>query len=76
MNGVSIHLVVDDVAEALEWYPKAFGATVRRILHLPGGSPALADLDISGALVAVAAPFPGGPLATPATSGTTARRIT
>ncbi len=72
MNGVSIHLVVEDVAEAVDWYPKALGATVRRILHLPDGSPALADLDISGTLVAVAAPFPGGPLATPATSGTTA----
>ena len=72
MNGVSIHLVVEDVAEALDWYPKALGATVRRVLHLLDGSPALADLDISGTLVAVAAPIPGGPLATPATSGTTA----
>jgi PhnB protein len=72
MDGVSIHLVVDDVAMALDWYPKALGATVRRVLHLPDGAPALADLDVSGTLVAVAAPFPGGPLATPAASGTTA----
>jgi PhnB protein len=72
MNGVSIHLVVEDVAEALDWYPKALGATVRRVLHLPDGSPALADLDILGTLVAVAAPIPGGTMATPATSGTTA----
>ena len=72
MTGVNIHLVVDDVAEALDWYPNGLGATVRRVLHLPDGSPALADLDISGTLVAVAAPIPGGPLATPATTGTTA----
>jgi PhnB protein len=72
MDGVSIHLVVEDVAKALDWYPKALGATVRRVLRLPDGSPALADLDISGTLVAVAAPFPCGTLATPATSGTTA----
>ena len=72
MNGVSIHLVVENVAMALGWYPKALGATVRRVLDLPDGSVALADLDVSGTLVAVAAPFPGGLLATPATSGTTA----
>jgi hypothetical protein len=53
MNGVSIHLVVEDVAEALRWYPNALGASERRVLHLPDGSPALADLDISGTLVAV-----------------------
>jgi PhnB protein len=72
MNGVSIHLVVEDVAEALRWYPNALGASERRVLHLPDGSPALADLDISGTLVAVAAPIPGTTLATPAKSGTTA----
>src|SRR6478735_2038929 len=72
MNKVSIHLVVEDVSEALRWYPMALGAIERRVLHLPDGSPALADLDISGTLVAVAAPIPGTTLATPAASGTTA----
>ena len=72
MTGVNIHLVVDDVAEALDWYPNGLGATVRRVLHLPDGSAALADLDVAGTLVAVAAAFAGGLLASPAASGTTA----
>jgi PhnB protein len=56
----ALHLLVRDVRGGVDWYQRALNATVTRILRLPGGMIALADLDIGGLPVALAAPPPGG----------------
>jgi PhnB protein len=66
----ALHLVVEDVPAAVDFYERALGARVTRLLHLPDGSVALADLDIEGLPVALAAPIPGTSLATPRSTAT------
>jgi PhnB protein len=66
----ALHLVVEDVPAAVDFYERALGAQVTRLLHLPDGSVALADLEIEGLPVALAAPVPGTSLATPRSTGT------
>ena len=61
----ALHLVVEDVPAAVDFYQRTMGARVTRLLHLPDGSLAIADLDIEGLPVALAAPVPGTSLATP-----------
>lgn len=65
MTGFALHLVVDDVPASITFYEQALDARVTRILHTPDGTIALADLDIHGTPIAIAAPVPGTPLATP-----------
>ena len=65
MADFSLHLVVEDVVAAVDFYERAFGARVTRVLHLPDGSVATSDLDINGLPVALAAPVPGTFLTTP-----------
>jgi PhnB protein len=69
-HNFALHLVVDDVDRSITWYQEALGATVTRILRMPDGSVATADLDIDGLTVAVASPVPGTTLSTPSASGT------
>jgi PhnB protein len=68
---VTPHLAISDVAGALEFYPRAFGATERLRLTLPDGSIAHAELALNGALVTLGAaieayglvaPDPEGPV--------------
>src|SRR4051794_28747026 len=66
----ALHLVVEDVPASLEFYERALGARVDRVLHLPNGSIATAQLDIDGLQVALAAPVPGTSLATPRSTAT------
>jgi PhnB protein len=66
----ALHLVVEDVPAAVDFYERALGAQVTRLLHVPDGSVALADLEIEGLPVALAAPVPGTSLATPRSTGT------
>jgi PhnB protein len=70
VSDFALHLVVEDVPAALDFYPRAFGARVTRELHLPDGSVATADLLLDGLAIAVAAPMPGTSLATPRSTGT------
>ena len=70
MTDFALHLVVEDVPAAMEFYERAFGARVTRVLHLPDGSIAIAELDIEGLQVALAAPVPGTTLATPRSTAT------
>ena len=70
MTDFSLHLVVEDVPAAVDFYEHALGAQVTRILHLPDGSVATAELAIEGLPVAVAAPMPGTSLATPRSTST------
>src|ERR1044072_5735387 len=52
---ITPHLAIDDVAAALEFYPRAFGATERLRVSLPDGSIAHAELELNGALVTLGA---------------------
>jgi PhnB protein len=70
MSDFALHLVVEDVPAAIDFYERAFGAQVTRVLHLPDGSIATADLTVMGLPIALAAPVPGTTLATPASTGT------
>ena len=70
MTDFALHLVVEDVPAAVDFYERAFGARVTRLLHLPGGSIATAELVIEGLQVALAAPMPGTSLATPRSTET------
>ena len=70
MTDFALHLVVEDVPAAVNFYERALGARVTRVLHLPDRSIATAELDIEGLPLALAAPFPGTFLATPRSTGT------
>jgi PhnB protein len=70
MTDFALHLVVDDVPAAADFYGRAMGAHVTRLLHLPDGSIAIAELLIDGLPVALAAPVPGTALATPRSTAT------
>jgi PhnB protein len=65
MDTFALHLVVDDVPRSISWYQDALGGAVTRILRLPDGTVATAELDIGGLPIALAAPVPGTTLATP-----------
>ncbi|MBA2956190.1 VOC family protein [Nocardioides sp. CGMCC 1.13656] len=70
MTDFALHLVVEDVPAAVDFYERALGASVTRLLHLPDGSIAIAELDIDGLQVALAAPVPGTTSATPRSTAT------
>jgi PhnB protein len=70
MGDFALHLVVEDVPAAVDFYERALGARVTRVLHLPDGSIATADLAVDGLPVALAAPVPGTSLATPRSTAT------
>ena len=70
MTDFALHLVVEDVPAAADFYEQALGARATRVLHLPDGSIATAELDIGGLEVALAAPVPGTSLATPRSTAT------
>jgi PhnB protein len=70
MTSFALHLVVEEVPAAVDFYERAMGAQVTRLLRLPDGSIATAELDIAGVPVALAAPMVGTSLATPRSTGT------
>jgi len=70
MTDFALHLVVEDVRAAVDFYERALGARVTRVLHLPDRSIATAELDMQGLQVALAAPVPGTSLATPRSTAT------
>jgi PhnB protein len=70
MTDFALHLVVEDVRAAVDFYERALGARVTRVLHLPDRSIATAELDVQGLQVALAAPVPGTSLATPRSTAT------
>jgi PhnB protein len=70
MTDFALHLVVEDVPAAVDFYERALGARVTRVLHLPDRSIATAELAVEGLPLALAAPLPGTLLATPRSTGT------
>jgi PhnB protein len=52
------YLAVDDAAEAIEYYTKAFGAKERVRMETPDGKIGHAELEIGDSLVMLSDPFP------------------
>jgi PhnB protein len=52
------YLAVEDAAEAIEYYKRAFGAKERVRMDAPGGKIGHAELEIGDSLVMVSDPFP------------------
>jgi PhnB protein len=55
---VTPYLAVDDAAEAIEYYKKAFGARERVRMDAPGGKIGHAELEIGDSFVMLSDPFP------------------
>jgi len=55
---VAPYLAVDDAAEAIDWYKKAFGASERGRMDAPGGAIGHAELEIGDSVVMLSDPFP------------------
>jgi PhnB protein len=55
---LSPSLSVDNAAEAIEFYKRAFGATERGRMEGPGGTIAHAEIEIGDSVVMLADPFP------------------
>jgi PhnB protein len=55
---VTPYLAVEDAAEAIEYYKKAFGAKERVRMDAPGGKIGHAELEIGDSLVMLSDPFP------------------
>jgi PhnB protein len=55
---VTPYLAVDDAAEAIEYYTKAFGAKERVRMDAPDGKIAHAELEIGDSLIMLSDPFP------------------
>jgi PhnB protein len=52
------YLAVDDAAEAIEYYKKAFGAKERMRMETPDGKIGHAELEIGDSMVMLSDPFP------------------
>jgi PhnB protein len=69
---VTAHIVVADAAAASEWYARAFGASERGRVPLPGGRPMTVELAFGESAVHVASEFPQAGILSPASIGGTA----
>ena len=65
------YLAVDDAAEAIEYYTKAFGAKERVRMATPDGKVGHAELEIGDSLVMLSDPFPQASTKTPSELGGT-----
>jgi PhnB protein len=52
------YLAVEDAAEAIEYYKKAFGAKERMRMEAPGGKIGHAELELGDSVVMLSDPFP------------------
>jgi PhnB protein len=57
-HSVTPYLAVDDAAQAIQYYKKAFGAKERVRMDAPDGKIGHAELEIGDALVMLSDPFP------------------
>jgi PhnB protein len=69
---LSPSLSVDNAAEAIEFYKRAFGATERGRMHGPDGKIAHAELQIGDSVLMLADPFPQATTKPPKEIGGTA----
>ena len=57
-HSVTPYLAVDDAAQAIEYYKKAFGAKERARMEAPDGKIGHAEVEIGDSLVMLSDPFP------------------
>jgi PhnB protein len=69
------YLAVDDAADAIEYYKKAFGAKERARMDGPDGKIGHAELDIGNSVVMLADPFPHASTTPPSDAGATTAAI-
>ena len=69
------YLAVDDAAEAIEYYKKAFGAKERGRMEAPDGTIGHAELEIGDSLVMLSDPFPQATTRTPKELGGTSASV-
>jgi PhnB protein len=72
---VTPYLAVDDAAEAIDYYTKAFGAKERGRMEAPGGKIGHAELEIGDSLVMLSDPFPQASTRTPKELGGTSASV-
>jgi PhnB protein len=72
---ITPYLAVDDAAEAIEYYKKAFGAKERVRMDAPGGKIGHAELEIGDSLVMLSDPFPQASTAPPKELGGTSASV-
>jgi PhnB protein len=68
-------LAVDNAAEAIEFYKRAFGATERMRMSTPMGTIGHAELEIGDSVVMLADPFPHSSTTPPIDAGSTTASI-
>ena len=69
---VSAHLVVPDAAAAADWYVRAFGASERSRIPLPGGQVLSVELVLGSSVLHLGSEFPAFGIVSPLTLGGTA----
>ena len=72
---VSPYLAVEDVATAIDYYKKAFGATERVRMEAPDGKIGHAELEIGDSIVMLADPMPEGSTKPPHELGSTSAGV-
>jgi PhnB protein len=72
---VTPYLAVDDAAEAIAYYTKAFGANERSRMEAPDGSIGHAELEIGDSIVMLSDPFPQATTRTPKELGGTTATV-
>ena len=72
---VTPYLAVDDAAEAIEYYKKAFGAKERGRMEAPDDKIGHAELEIGDSLVMLSDPFPQATTRTPKELGGTSASV-
>jgi PhnB protein len=74
-HSVTPYLAVDDAAQAIEYYKKAFGAKERVRMPAPDGKIGHAELEIGDALVMLSDPFPQATTRPPTELGGTSASV-
>jgi PhnB protein len=74
-HSVTPYLAVDDAAEAIEYYKKAFGAKERGRMDAPEGKIGHAELEIGDSIVMLSDPFPQMTTRTPKELGGTSASV-
>jgi PhnB protein len=74
-HSVTPYLAVDDAAEAIEYYKKAFGAKERGRMEAPEGKIGHAELEIGDSIVMLSDPFPQMTTRTPKELGGTSASV-
>jgi PhnB protein len=63
-HSLTPYIEIEDAAEAIEFYKRAFGARERGRMDAPGGKIGHAELEIGDSLLMVADPFPQSTIST------------